>query len=393
MRNFSRFLLSTLALAFVLSLTSTAHATTWVVGSCSGDPYLTGPDGLQNVLGDNGPSPLAPGDTIELCSSPIFAGDNVVYTDNITITNVPKQAKPFINCQEYTEELEGGNVGIAVLANGVTVKNVVVEGCLVGIFDGGVAFQVGDLSDNIPATLNSLKAPYNATHQAPVGPLVANIDPAWKTHGKHGGKRHTGCPTTDVNLCISGDDIEGNLLGVLTIGMGDMDMDSNLFSANGFGAIVVLNSFTSKIANNNITGFNDVATDEFLGSAGILDVDSDQDTIENNKVQNTGIAIDLEGLIVGTQQTTVKGNTVKYNAAGLGVDVIDYFFNYNGGSSQNVFSSNTAKNNYPPNSALPFLTGGCLDFTVGGGTAGTADTWKSSNKCDSSEDITGAPLP
>ena len=47
MRDFSRFLLSTLALAFVLSLTSTAHATTWVVGSCSGDPELTGPDGLR----------------------------------------------------------------------------------------------------------------------------------------------------------------------------------------------------------------------------------------------------------------------------------------------------------------------------------------------------------
>jgi hypothetical protein len=78
---------------------------------------------------------------------------------------------------------------------------------------------------------------------------------------------------------------------------------------------------------------------------------------------------------------------------GLGADVIDAYFLYNGGSSQNVFSSNTAKNNYPPNSALPFITGGCVDFTEGGGTAGTADTWKSSNKCDSSEDISGAPLP
>jgi len=390
MNQFHRYLWSTLALAFVLSLTSTAHATTWVVGGCSGDPELTGPDGLQIVLGDEGPSPLAPGDTIELCSSPIFEGDNVVYTDNITITNVPKAPKPFINCQEDDDDT---NVGIAVLANGVTVKNVVLEGCLVAIFDGGPAFQVGDLGGNTPTLLNSLKAPYNATHQPPVGALVANIDPAWKTHGKHGGKRHTGCPTTDVNLCVSGDDIEGNLLGVLTLGMGDMDIDGNLFSANGFAAVTVINSFTSKIANNNITGFNDVVEDEFLGSAGILDVDSDQDLIENNKVQNTGIAIDLEGLIVGTQQTTVKGNTVKYNAVGLGADVIDAFFLYNGGSSQNVFSSNTAKNNYPPNSALPFITGGCVDFTEGGGTAGTADTWKSSNKCDSSEDISGAPLP
>ena len=51
---------------------------------------------------------------------------------------------------------------IAVLANGVTVKDVVVEGCLVAVFDGGPAFQVGDLGAGIPATLNSLKAPYNA---------------------------------------------------------------------------------------------------------------------------------------------------------------------------------------------------------------------------------------
>ena len=56
------------------------------------------------MLGDEGPTPLAPGDTIELCPSPIFEGDNVVYTDNITITKVPKKAKPFINCLQYEED-------------------------------------------------------------------------------------------------------------------------------------------------------------------------------------------------------------------------------------------------------------------------------------------------
>jgi hypothetical protein len=392
-----------LALAFVLSLGSTAHAATLVVGSCSANPDWQGSDALNIVLGDTPDyTPLQAGDTIEVCPSPIQQGDNVVYTDNITITKVPKQAKPFVNCLTGDTDTQtvgdwSEYVGFLVLSSGVTIENMVISGCIVAIVDPGPGFDVSWLSGEIPATLNSMKAPYNAVHPNSVGPLLATVDPQWKTKGgTHGGKKNNkSCPAKDVYLCVESDDIEGNLVGVLTFAVGDVDIDHNLFSANAFAAIGSFDGFTNQITNNNITGFNDVNTNDFFASAGIFDVDGNQDKINSNKVLNTGIAIGLESLFTGTQQTQVKGNTAKYNAVGIEVELLDFYFDYlTQQSSQNTISGNTSKNNIPVGAALPdFLTGNCADFTVGGGTAGTADTWKSNPGCNGqSITLSGAQL-
>jgi hypothetical protein len=403
MSQFHRYLWSTLALAFVLSLGSTAHAATYVVGSCSANPNWQGPDGLNIVLGDTPEyTPLQAGDTIEVCPSPIQQGDNVVYTDNVTITKVPKKAKPFVNCLTGEQEVIDTTgdwseyIGFLVLSSGVTIENLVIDGCIAGIVDPGPGFEIGWLSGEIPATLNSLKAPYNTVHPNSVGPLQANVDPQWKTKGSKGhGKSNKSCPAKDVYLCVESNDIEGNLLGVLTFGVGDVDIDSNLFSGNAFGAVVTFDGFTNQITNNNVTGFNDVSSNAFFASAGIFDVDGNQDKINSNKVLNTGIAVGLESLFTGTQQTQVKSNTTKYNAVGLEVDLLDFYFDYlTQQSSQNTFSSNTSKNNLPVGSAYPdYLTGNCADFTSGGGTAGTADTWKSNSGCKGqSITLSGAQL-
>jgi hypothetical protein len=401
MKKFSRFLLSTLALAFVLSLGTAAHATTYVVGPCSSDPALQGPDGIQIVLGDYAPTPLVAGDTIEACPGTIFFGDNVVYTDNITITKVPKMSKPFVSCAQEPDPTTGGDIGFLVLSQGVTIKDMDISSCDVAILDPGPGFE-GPALGGISNALQTVKSPYNmvlasgGTGLTPLGTLNANVSPTWKSATGKGKHKNSGCPKSDVNLCVTGNVIEDNGLGVLTFGVGDADIDSNQFTANYYAAVLLFDSFTSKIDNNKITGFQDVTPDCFEASGGILDADGDQDEISGNTVEDTGIAIGLEAFLLGTQKTTVKGNTTKYNAVGLEVDTVDYWFDYlPQQSSQNVFSNNNSRNNLTPSDTAPeFYTADCIDFTgLGSGTAGTLDTWKTSNHCGTSLDISGAPLP
>jgi hypothetical protein len=397
MSNFNRFLWSPLALAFVLSLGSTAYATTYIVGSCGSSAVFTGPDAISNLL-DN---VVVAGDTIEACSDIIYDGNNVVYTPNITITNVPKQAKPFVSCTNTdggAPVIAGSDVGFMVLATGVTIKNFVISSCDVGVLAPSEYFDPADLGNTITPSLQSIKNNYNlalanGASLRPVPTLFANVSPQIQTasRSKSKSKKNNNCPDKDVNLCVTGNVIEDNFIGVLTFEVEDMDISNNSFVASAFAAVITIGSFSDKINNNQVLGFQDVTSQSFNASSGIIIVDGNQETVKGNNVQSTGVALDLETLEFGTQRSTVENNLTKYNAAGLGVDVVSFFLNGPELSSQNNLSHNTSENNLPPQVATPYYTSDALDFTLGGGTSGTANSWHKDN-CNTTQDITGTSL-
>jgi len=397
MSQIRRYLWTTLALATVLSLASAAHAATWIVGPCSDDVALTGPDAIQIVLGDTATWPIAAGDTIELCPGTIFFGGNVVYTDNITITKVPKKAKPFVSCQQ--EPAITSDIGFLVLSQGVTIEDVAVYGCDAGIVDPGPGFAAGGLA-TISNTLQSLMSPYtmvNATgaNLPLIGPLNAEIVPAWQSKTQKVKRKNQSCPAHDVNLCITNDLIEDNGVGLFTNSVTDADIESNQFISNYYAAVVMFDSFSSVVSHNQIIGYQDITPQSFSAAAGILEVDGNQDVINHNVIEDTGIAIDLESQFAGTSLDSVKSNTTEYNGVGIGIDVVDTYFGYvTLQSSLNTVSGNNSRNNLTPGDTFPaFFTADCIDFTLGGRTVGAANTWKQSNHCGTSLTVTGEKLP
>jgi hypothetical protein len=387
MNQIHRYLWSTLALAFVLSLGTAAHATTYVVGGCSADPDLQGPDAIQVVLGDYNPTPLIAGDTISVCGGSTFYGGNVIYTDDITIKLAPKAAESFVSCAAVAPAtVDSSDIGFLVLAQNVTIQGLNIASCDVGVL-GDPEGNILELNDLLP-TLNT---PFNIVHPGGFGPFTAHVDPAWQSKKGKGKKHNNNCPTHDVDLCVNKDVFNYNEIGVFTYSVPDADIENNLFIDNLAG-VFMLDSFTSVVKNNKITGYNDVTSEEFDGSFGIIDLDGEQDVIANNKVVGAGVGIGLEALYTGTTQASVKDNTTTQNAMGLEVDIIDAYFGYTGQqSSLNKLTGNTSKNNMPPGSAVPYITGDCGDATTGGGTVGTANTWKS-DKCGTSVDVSGKPL-
>lgn len=399
MKQFQRYLWSALVLAFVLSLGSTAHATTWLIGPCSGNPELTQPYSLALALEEG---LVQPGDVIQLCSGATFTGDNVIYTPDITIETVKKGETAYVNCgldEDYENQSIVGDVGFVVLANNVTIENVSINGCTAGVVDIPGASALESLNTALPG----LKTAYNQVYPAGLPAMHANINPSWKGNGK-GSKKSNNCPTKDVSLCLNKDVFNANFIGVVTFDVADADIENNKFYAN-FAGVLMVDSFTNQVKNNVITGFNAPSPDVFFATFGITDIDGTQDLISGNTVNGGGVGIDLEALATGTTEDSLKNNTTKYNAAGIGADIVDAYFLYlplfgAPESALNTFSSNTSKDNMAPNSEPSntspwgyYLTGDCLDFTVGTGTAGTANTWKSSNHCGTTEDLYGGPLP
>jgi parallel beta-helix repeat protein len=209
--------------------------------------------------------------------------------------------------------------------------------------------------------------------------------------------------TTSINLEITNNTVERSVLDgmFLDAGSNGNTIKNNKFIENGGVGLAIVASDNNKISNNKaeengLDGFlldtannNELKnnTSEENGGAGFALVDSSSNKLSNNKAEENG----LDGFLVFSFIDVSASNQLTNNNAnengGAGFAIVDSDLNtlsnnkaekngtdgilVTGTSAGNLLNKNNAKKN----DQLAVGAFDLHDTTIGGGTAGTANTW------------------
>lgn len=315
-------------LACALVVVPAAHATTLSV--CPTCTYTT----IQSAV-----DAANPGDTVSVRSG-VYDENVMVSTPNLTLKGQKPTGSVLLDCPST-----GTGIGIYIVSTGVTVKGFEIERCEFGIVS---TMSPSDFAPNVVKAQAKLNSGFGAA-----------------THARARAAHPAAWP--DQNTVISDNTFEENFIGVFLFETADCIVSGNDFFSTEDFAVLLEETFTDLVSGNTTEGSSIGGPNG--GDVGIGTIYGDQETIKGNTTQLSGqVGIGMEA----TVGTTVSGNKSSHNGLGLwaiGTELGDPQ------SEGNTFSKNHSDAN---------AFWDCQDDTVGSGTSGTANTWKS-NKGDTSQ--------